>query len=206
MPARSKIQKVEHLAALPYDQIGVLMAQVRGPKTSIPARALEFCILTATRTNEVLGAQWDEIDLANALWTIPGERMKRGNEHRVPLSAAAVALLKDMAAVRRNEFVFPGRSGPYETKAMLRVLQGMGRTDITVHGFRSSFRDWASERTSYPNHVVEQALAHAIGSAVEAAYRRGDLFEKRRKLMQAWADYCAKPQTNASVVPLRGVS
>jgi integrase len=202
LSARSKIQKVEHLAALPHAEIGGLMEQVR-QQTSIPARALEFAILTATRTNEVLGAKWDEIDLANALWTIPASRMKRGNEHRVPLSSAAVAVLKDMATLRRNEFVFPGRQGPYETKAMLRVLQGLGRNDITVHGFRSSFRDWASERTNYPNHVVEQALAHAIGSQVEAAYRRGDLFEKRRKLMAAWADYCGKPAKIGEVVSIR---
>ena len=201
LPARSRVHRVEHLAALPYDQIGAFMAKLRGD-TSIGARALEFAILTATRSGEVLGAKWTEIDLDNAMWVIPGGRMKAREEHRVPLSKPAIAVLKAMHAIRRNDFVFAGRRGGLSNKVMLKTLERLGRSDITTHGFRSSFRDWASERTNYPNHVVEQALAHAIGSPVEAAYRRGDLFEKRTRLMAAWADYCGKPARIGEVVSI----
>jgi integrase len=201
LPARSKVQRVEHYAALPYAEIGSFMAELR-QQTSISARALEFLILTAARRGEALEARWTEIDIPNAVWTIPASRMKADREHRVPLSGAALAVLKRMQAVRRNEFVFPGRHGQFESKALFRVLQRLGRGDITAHGFRSSFRDWASERSNFPREVAEMALAHAIGSQVEAAYRRGDLFEKRRKLMGAWAEYCDKPARTGDVVPI----
>ena len=148
-------------------------------------------ILTAGRTGEVLGAQWSEINLAERVWTIPAERMKAGKEHRVPLSDAALRVLEAMAEIRVDEHVFPGRNGPLSHTALRRVLAALGRTDISVHGFRSTFRDWAAETTAYPREVAEMALAHAIGNQVEAAYRRGDLFEKRRALMRDWALHCA---------------
>jgi integrase len=196
------VQRVKHLAALPYDEVGEFMAVLRR-QTSNAARALEFAALTAARTSEVLGATWEEVDLKARLWTIPAERMKAGKEHRVPLSAAAVAVLVGMRSVRQNEFVFPGQRGRLSHKAMQLVLRYMGRRDTTVHGLRSTFRDWAAERTNFPNHVVEAALAHAISDAVEAAYRRGDLFEKRRRLMQAWAEFCTKPAVGGKVVAIR---
>ena len=148
--------------------------------------------MTAARTGEALGATWDEIDLTAKVWTIPAERMKGGREHRVPLSSAARALLKRMQNIRTNDFVLPGMRGRLTPKTMQLVLRRMGRRGLTVHGFRSSFRDWAAERTSFPREAVEMALAHAVSNAVEAAYRRGDLFDKRRKLIDAWAAYCAK--------------
>ncbi len=191
LPARAKVQAVAHLAALPYAEIGAFMAQLR-QLTSTGARALEFAILTAARTGEVLGARWPEIDLANAVWVIPAARMKNGREHRVPLSGAALRLLKGMQSAHENEFVFPGRHGPLEGKALRRVLQRLGRDSITPHGFRSCFRDWCGEVTTFPREVAEAALAHVSGDAVERAYRRGDALQKRRELMEAWAAYCGK--------------
>jgi integrase len=162
------------------------------------AIALRFCILTACRSGEARGATWAEIDFAGALWTVPAARMKAGRQHRVPLSAAACAVLEPLAEVlgaHPKSLVFPGRD--HETSlsdmSLTAVLRRMGRGAITAHGFRSTFRDWAAETTDTPNHVVEQALAHAISNSVEAAYRRGDLFEKRRQLMTAWADFCVGP-------------
>ena len=189
--ARSR--KVEHHAALPYTQVGTFMAALRKQPAGT-SRALEFLILTATRTGEALGASWDEIDLDARTWTIPAERMKATREHRVPLSVAATAVLKEMRELRQNDLVFPGaRQGrPLSEPALLRLLRRMDYGHVTVHGFRSTFRDWAAERSSFPRDVAEMALAHAIPDAVEAAYRRGDLFDKRRKLMDAWAAYCAK--------------
>jgi integrase len=192
LPSKSKVKRIEHHAALPYGEIAALVAAL-GDDTA--ARALRFLILTASRTGEVIGATWGEIDLAAKLWTIPGHRMKGGREHRVPLSPAAMALLGSSS--RNGERLFP--IGP---RAMARSLAKL-RGDITVHGFRSSFRDWAAEQTSFPNHVVERALAHAIPNAVEAAYRRGDLFEKRRKLMEAWAQFWGKPATDSKVAVRR---
>jgi integrase len=202
LPARAKVQRIKHLTALPYDEIGAFMAALR-QETSIAARALEFTILTAARTGEVLGATWDEIDLKAKIWIVPAERMKAGKTHRVALSAAAIAVLAGMQAIRQNEFIFPGQRGRLSHKAMQLVLRRMERRDTTVHGTRSSFRDFAAERTNFPREVAEAALAHAIPNAVEAAYRRGDLFEKRRKLMEAWADYCGKPSAGGKVVPIR---
>src|SRR5262249_38088628 len=166
--------------------------------------ALQFTILTAARTGEALCATWDEIDFKSKVWRIPAERMKAGKEHRVSLSLAALAILEKLHEVRGSDYVFagakPGR--PLSEMALLMLLRRMNRADVTVHGFRSSFRDWAAERTNSPREVAEMALAHSISSAVEAAYRRGDLFEKRRRLMEAWADYCSS-EGAGEIVPLR---
>jgi integrase len=192
LPNKSKVRKVEHHAALPYCQIAGFMATLRR-QGSVAARALEFAILTAARTGEVVGATWNEIDLPEKLWKIPADRMKARKEHRVPLADAALSILEDLRRSRENNFVFPGiRAGrPISNLAMLMLLRRMGRSDLTAHGFRSSFRDWAAERTTFPSEVAEMALAHAVGDKIEAAYRRGDLFEKRRQLADAWAGFCA---------------
>jgi integrase len=175
------------------------MAALRA-RDGVSARALEFAILTAARTGEVLGAHWGEI--SGDEWVIPAGRMKGEREHRVPLARAAVAVLG--ALPRRSEFVFPGRGKSLSRRALISALHGMGRTDLTVHGFRSTFRDWVAERTNYPREVAEAALAHAIESKVEAAYRRGDLFDKRARLMADWAKYCASPPARlGDVVSLR---
>jgi integrase len=191
LPARAKIQKVEHHPALPYAEIGGFMEMLRGQE-SIGAGTLEFLILTAARTGEIIGAQWDEIDLSEKVWVIPEARMKAGREHRVPLSKGAIAVVAQMKELRESDFVFPGgkKGKPLSNMAMLAVLKRMGRNDLTAHGFRSTFRDWAAERTNFPREVVEMALAHTIENKVEAAYRRGDLFQKRRQLMDAWARFC----------------
>jgi integrase len=167
-------------------------------REAIAARALEFTILTAARSGEVLGARWDEFDLERAIWTVPATRMKGGREHRVPLSPRALAIAKAMHAVRISDFVFPGQKPdrPLSGIALRTVLQRMKIPAVTVHGFRSAFRDWAAECTHVSNEVCEAALAHAIGNQVEAAYRRSDLFAKRRELMDAWAAYCAHPEEN----------
>jgi integrase len=197
LPAKSRVRKVEHHPALPYADIGTFMAKLR-QQTEISARALEFLILTATRTSEALGALWVEIDLEARVWTISGERMKANREHRVPLCYDAVKLLECMQHIRRGDYVFAGaREGrPQSQMALLMLLRRIGFGHITAHGFRSTFRDWAAECTSFPREVAEAALAHAIPDAVEAAYRRGDLFEKRRRLMDQWGTYCAKTGTN----------
>jgi integrase len=202
LPARTKARIVVHLAALPYAEVGAFVAKVRR-HDSAQARALEFLILTAARLGEVLGANWREIDLRDDIWTIPAARMKGGREHRVPLSSASVAVLKAMHAIRHGEFVFPGaREGrPVAPITVLTLAKQIGGTDTTLHGFRSSFRDWAAERTTFQREVVEMALAHAIPDAVEAAYRRGDLLDKRRRLMNDWAKFCGKP--NGVAMPIR---
>jgi integrase len=204
LPARSKVRRVKHHAALPYSEIGAFIATLHELKDGA-ARALEFTILTAARTGEALGAIWDEIDFQSKTWTVPAARMKAGKDHRVPLSSAALVLLKRLDESRINDFLFPGakRGRPLSEMALLMLLRRMGRNDVTVHGFRSSFRDWAAEHTNFPREVAEMALAHAIPSAVEAAYRRGDLFDKRRRLMEAWAVHCAISGTDTTVVPLR---
>ena len=203
LPARAKVSKVRHHAALPYDELAGFMGKLRA-QGGTSARALEFAILTAARTGEVIGARWAEIDLPGKTWTIPAERMKAGREHRVPLSAAALAILETQAALTENEFVFPGqqRAG-LSDMALWMALRAMGRDDLTVHGFRSTFRDWAAERTNFPREVAEGALAHSLTDKVEAAYRRGDLFDKRRRLMTAWADHCGKAVAAGTVLPLR---
>jgi integrase len=176
------------------------MAALRKIDT-LPARALEFTILAGARSGETLSAVFDEFDIPGRLWVVPPEKMKRGREHRVPLSARAVEILRDLP--RLDDRVFP--IGDVQ---MGRLLGSMHSPEVAVvHGFRSSFRDWAHECTSFADQVAEQALAHSIGTAVEKAYRRGDLFEKRRKLMQAWADYCSKPApSGATVTQIRQVA
>jgi integrase len=203
LPARSKVRRVEHHAALPYPEIGTFLAELR-KQAGIAARALEFTILTAARTGEAIGARWDEFNIAERIWIIPAERMKAGKEHRVPLSDAALAILTEMAAIRLGDHVFPGGriERPISNMAMLMTLRRMGRDDLTTHGFRSSFRDWCAERTAFPAEVAEMALAHAVGDKVEAAYRRGDLFAKRRQLADAWAKFCASAPAG-EVVPIR---
>jgi integrase len=204
LPAKAKVAKTKHHVALPYADIAPFMAKLR-QDTSAAAKCLEFIVLTAARLGEATGAMWSEIDFANRIWTIPAGRMKGGKEHRIPLSDAAMAVLEAMRAVRMSDFVFPGmRDGqPVAPRTIQDLVKNVGG-EITVHGFRSSFRDWAAERTNFPREVAEMALAHAIPSAVEAAYRRGDLFEKRRRLMDAWANYCAKPATGGKVVAIGG--
>jgi integrase len=192
LPAKRKVRKVTHHAALPYREIGTLMAKLRAEATA-SARLLEFLILTATRVSEALGARWEEIDLDQRMWTIPAGRMKAAREHRVPLSARATTILNEMAEVRRNEFVFPGaKVGRSLTRNVLVDLFERLQLEVTPHGFRSSFRDWAAEVSTFPREAAELALGHAVSDAVEAAYRRGDMFEKRRELMDAWAAFCKR--------------
>lgn len=196
--------KPEHHAALPYAQAPTFMAELRAVE-GVSARALELAVLTALRTREVIGARWSEIDFDSKMWTVPASRMKGEREHRVPLASRALIALREMP--RLSDFVFPGeRSAHLAHDAMDKVLAALGYKDgrATVHGFRSTFRDWAAETTGYPNHVVEMALAHTIGSKVEAAYRRGDLLDKRRRLMEDWSRYCAATPVAAEVVPMKG--
>lgn len=204
LPRISRTRRVVHHPALPYANIGAFMAELR-KQNGIAALALEFVILTAARTSEVLGTVWSEIDLANKVWTIPANRIKAGKEHRVPLSPRALAILKEMKTIKRGDFVFPGRSqkSGLSSMSLLMLLRRMEYRELTVHGFRSTFRDWCAECTNYPRDVAEMALAHAIGDKVEAAYRRGDLFEKRRRLMDEWAKYCGTVTKAGEVVPLR---
>jgi integrase len=202
LAAPSKARRVIHHSALPYADVPEFLTDLRS-REGVAARALEFTILTAARTGEVIGARRREFDLDAKLWVIPKERMKAGKEHRVPLSPPVMALLKKLPDT--GDFVFPGHKEktPLSNMAMLTLLKRMDRQDITVHGFRSSFRDWAAECTNYPREVCELALAHGIEDKVEEAYRRGDLFAKRRKLMSEWAAYCAKPASSAVVFPIR---
>jgi integrase len=201
------VLKVEHHAALPYRELGAFMADLEKME-GMGARALEFAILCASRSGEVRGATWDEIDLTEGVWTIPGDRMKAGKEHRVPLSTKALDILKALPRMVGTDLVFPGvrNDKPLSDMSLTAVLRRMGRGDLTAHGFRSTFRDWAAEQTAYPSEVVEMALAHTIGNKVEAAYRRGDLFEKRRRLMDEWAKYCGRPlEQTDNVVVLKSV-
>lgn len=193
LPAPRTVAKVEHHAALPYSEVRAFLADVTG-EGGTGAVALRFVILTACRTSEALGATWREMDLDRAVWTVPGARMKAGREHRVPLSAGALALLAEMgqAGMEPDAFVFPGsgKSGHLSNMTLMALLRRMERPDLTVHGFRSTFRDWAAEETSHPREVAEMALAHALKDKTEAAYRRGDLFAKRAALMAEWAAFC----------------
>lgn len=213
LPARAKVQKVQHHAALAFDGLGEFMVALRA-ETGTASRALEFAILTAARTGEVIGARWSEIDLGESIWTVPAERMKAGREHRVPLSSRAIAILRTLkpdASGNRQEkeiaksFVFAGAAPdrPLSNMAMLMLLRRMGQDDLTAHGFRSTFRDWCAERTNFPSEVAEMALAHSVGDKVEAAYRRGDLFEKRRALMEQWATVCGTVTKGSKVLPMQ---
>jgi integrase len=231
-PAKGKVRKAEHHPALPYEEIGGFMKELRS-HSGVAPRALEFVILTAVRTGDIIGndrdekppMKWRHVDVKKRLWIIPST--KTDTEHRVPLSDPAMKVLAEMEGSRSGEIVFPGANAkqPLSNMAMLAVIRRInavrerrglprhldpkqGNRDVTVHGFRSTFRDWAAERTAAPNHVVEMALAHAIEDEVEAAYRRGDLLEKRRRLMQQWSDYCARPAavTTTNVVSMQGAA
>lgn len=191
LPAKGRVHQVKHHAALPYTDMPAFISELK-TRDAVAARALEFAVLTASRTGEIIGAKWSELDLAGKVWSVPAERMKTGVEHRVPLSDPAIEIVKQMNSIKENDYLFPGdRRDALSNMALLMLLRRMGRTDITTHGFRSTFRDWVEEQTETPRAVVEMALAHTIADAVEAAYRRGDLFEKRRVLMAKWAAYCA---------------
>jgi integrase len=205
LPSRKKVASVKHRAALAYREVGAFMIELR-KLTDVSARVLEFQILTAARSGEVVAARWDDINMSTRVWTIPGERMKAGREHRVPLSDTAMKVLGQQAALREGDFVFPGRRPEQAIgiDASMKPVQKLGYR-ITAHGFRSAFRDWAAEQTNFPREIAEASLAHAIGSAVERAYQRGDFLAKRRQLMAAWADFCDTPQADQAdqVVPLR---
>lgn len=204
LAAPSKVSKVKHQAAMPYTALPLFMVALRAC-AGVSARLLELVILTAARVGEAAAAEWSEFDLDGAVWTVPGARMKAGKEHRVALSTAAVTLLRALPS--KSPFAFPGigrqraHMNPESARKLLQI--DLKQTGITVHGFRSAFRDWASERTGFPAEVVEMALAHAIENKVEAAYRRGDLFAKRAKLMQAWADYLAIVADQSKVSPIK---
>ena len=198
LPGPRKVAPVRHFAALPFAEIPAFMADLRRIE-GVPARALEFTVLTAARTGETLGARWDEI--AGNVWTVPAERMKKiGQEHRVPLSTAALAILEALPRETNNPFIFIGIKVPrLSGEVMLRVLKRLKR-DVTVHGLRSTFRDWAADRTSFPRELAEHALSHSVGDAVERSYRRGDALDKRRRLMEAWAKFCTSPVPAGDVI------
>lgn len=202
LAAPKRIAKSQHHAALPVGEIGDFMQRLRAAE-GMGARALEFTILTAARSGEVRGARWPEIDLTAKVWTVPADRMKAGKEHRVPLSDAAVDLLAKLPRVAGSDLVFPAaKGGPLSDMTLTAVLRRM-KVPVTAHGFRSTFRDWAAERTNYPRDVAEMALAHTIGDKVEAAYRRGDLFEKRTRMMADWAKFASLRHGGANVVGIR---
>ncbi len=203
LPAQRRA--IQHFPAMPYDQVPAFIAKLKEREAST-ALCLRFIILTAVRSSEARGARWDEIDLQAKVWTIPGERMKAGKPHRVPLSAEAIAILKPLHDARRGALVFPGQTSkkPLSETAFRALFRRCDVSDVTIHGFRSAFRDWCGEATAFPREVAEQALAHTVGNAVEQAYRRGDALEKRRKLMEAWATYCATPKRGGNVRALHG--
>lgn len=206
LPKSKKIKKVEHHAAVPYVRANDFLTELRKHPGTAPL-ALELMMLTATRTGEVVGARWEEFDLATAIWSIPAARMKAGREHRVPLSKRAIDILTLIGKTKQNEYVFPGHSiaknSHLSTGAFLAVMKKLSEfKQYTPHGLRSTFRDWASETTSYSNETLELALAHTIKNQAEAAYRRGDQLEKRAKLMQQWQQYVEASVTSAIVTPL----
>ena len=200
---RETAQKLSrgHFAAMPYAEVPAFVAVLR-EREALAAMALEFTILTAARSGEVLGATWEEIDFEAKVWTVPAPRTKAGREHRVPLSGRAMAILHRLAEAKTGKFVFFGRraSRPLSPMALTIVLHRMNREGVTVHGFRSAFRDWCGEETHFPREIAEAALAHVTGDKTEAAYRRDDALEKRRALMEAWASYC---EASANVLTLR---
>ena len=204
LPSKSKVRRVRHHAALPYNQLGAFMVELR-KREGFGALGLELTILTAARTGEIINATWDEIDLDDRLWTIPAERMKTGKKHRVPLSNPAITVLDKLRIAKMSGFILPGKTKvhPLSNMAFLQTLKRMKRPNLTTHGFRSTFRDWAAERTAFPHEVAEMALAHAVGNKVEAAYRRGDMFEKRKRIMEDWADYCGAAKNDDNVVAIR---
>ncbi len=193
LPKRQKLSRGHH-AALPYPQLPAFMSRLESVQ-GIGAKALRFLILTVSRTGEVVYARWQEIDFEAKLWIVPAERMKKEREHRVPLTDAAIGILKELHDTRTDEFIFPGfkHAAPISTGTMTKALTLAGGAAFTVHGFRSSFRDWVAEETSFPDSIAEAALSHIVGDETERAYRRGDALEKRRKLMSAWANFCRAP-------------
>ncbi len=203
LPKRQKLTRGHH-AAMPFADVPHFMARLR-KRDAVAALALEFTILTAARTNEALGARWDEIDLKQGVWTVPAARMKGGRAHRVALSRRALAILKKLDAARTGEYVFAGRrpGKPLSGMAMEMILRRMKADHVTVHGFRSSFRDWCGEVSTFPREVAEAALAHVAGDQTERAYRRGDALEKRRELMEAWATYCEPKASNVVSIARR---
>jgi integrase len=208
LPRLPAAKKPKHHAALPYAELPAFLAELR-QRDAVAARALEFAILTAARTSEALLAKWSELDLAGKVWTIPAKRMKAGKAHRVPLSDGAIAVIEQMRVVRADDYIFPSfRGGHLSNMAMLKVLERIGQPDLTVHGFRSTFRDWAADKAKIEDAgaAAEAALAHVVKDKTERSYLRSDFFEKRRELMNMWATYCATPPTGSNVVSLRGAS
>jgi integrase len=203
LPKRGTLTRGHH-AAMAYKDVPAFIGRLR-EREALAATALELCILTATRSGEVLGARWGEFDLAAKVWTVPAARMKAAREHRIPLSDRALAILEELANARTGEFVFPGRRAdrPLSGMAMEMCLRRMQLDDITVHGFRSAFRDWVGNETQFPREVAEAALAHVVGDKAEQAYRRGDALEKRRTLMAAWATFCGPPKAANTAPPSR---
>jgi len=197
------VRRVRHHPALPYVKIPAFMEALRAPN-GISARTIEFVILTAVRSGEARGANWNEIDLGTRMWIIPVQRTKGGKEHRVPVSERALAILRKMQELRQNDLVFPGskQGRPLSDMSLLMLLREF-RPGITTHGFRSTFKDWAAEMTNAPNFVSEAALAHVVADKVEAAYRRADLFERRRKLMDAWGRFCTRLASDVVVLEHR---
>jgi integrase len=202
LPSPSKTKPAQHHAAMAVAEIPAFMHALRA-QHGTAARALEFGILCASRSGEVFDCRWSEIE--GDIWVVPGSRMKSGREHKVPLTGPALAIIEQMRAQRQGDLVFPGRDGlkPLGQTALRHVLKQLGRRDVSVHGFRSTFRDWCGDYTNFPREVAEAALAHSVGDKVEAAYRRGTALEKRRKLMEAWAAFCARPVADGEVLPLR---
>jgi len=202
LPKRGVLKRGHH-AAMDYGAVPAFLAQLR-ERDATAALALEFCILTATRSSETLGTRWSEIDMAARVWTVPAARMKAARAHRIPLPDRAMDILEKLFEARSGDFVFPGQRAdkPLSNMAMEMVLRRMKLEDVTVHGFRSAFRDWAGNETSFPREIAEAALAHVIGDKAEQAYRRGDALEKRRALMAAWASHCEAASTG-NVVALR---
>lgn len=205
LPARRAVQEVEHHSALPYADMPAFWQALKAQQ-GMGAQALQFAILTAARSGEVRGARWSEIDFDQAVWTIPGARMKARALHRVPLAKAALNILEQALHRKGETLIFPGakEGRPLSDMTLTAVLRRMKRGDLTAHGFRSTFSDWCAEQTAFPREVAEMALAHTIGNKVEAAYRRGDLFEKRRRLMDAWASFCLTPPAQrTNVTPIK---
>jgi len=204
LPKRTKVQKPVHFAAMDYRDVPEYFQSLRA-KDTIASKALAFTILTATRNGEARAASRSEIDDNAKIWIIPDSRMKAQKEHRVPLSDEAMKIIKEMEPFKRqtDDLIFPGlaHAKPINEASLLKIVKQHDQT-LTVHGFRSSFRDWCAEQTSYPREVAEAALAHTLKDKTEAAYLRGDMFEKRRKLMGSWADYCLKDKSSAEVVPI----
>jgi integrase len=201
LPTRRKVAPVKHFAALPYVKIASFMARLR-TETSAAAACLQFIALTCARLSEAIGATWDEVDLANKVWVVPASRMKGGKEHRVPLSDVALAVLKEMQAIRRSDYVFPGHKEgrPVGDNSVWRLAKRAAESNITVHGLRATFRIWAAERTSFSSEVAEAALAHAVPDAVVACYKRTDFFDRRRKLMEQWGVFCTTAPTERDKV------